>query len=103
MEYTGVWSGYGDSQGDMHSWTHEQDIDGGPSGISLQFEYTCCCNLNYMWIKILHLFISHLGLEDKVGVSAIQNEAGSEVNIFFYFVRYYYAAASGARWNTNNT
>lgn len=34
MEYTGVWSGYGDSQGDMHSWTHEEDIDGGPSGES---------------------------------------------------------------------
>ncbi|RVE51528.1 hypothetical protein evm_003798 [Chilo suppressalis] len=26
-EYTGVWSGYGDAQGDMQSWTQEDDID----------------------------------------------------------------------------
>ncbi|CAG9782000.1 unnamed protein product [Diatraea saccharalis] len=26
-EYTGLWSGYGDAQGDMQSWTQEDDID----------------------------------------------------------------------------
>lgn len=28
---------------------------------------------------------SHVGLEDRLGGGGTQNEAGSEVNIFFYF------------------
>ncbi|XP_052752649.1 E3 ubiquitin-protein ligase MYCBP2 isoform X3 [Galleria mellonella] len=31
LEYTGLWSGYGDAQGDIHSWTHEEDIEVGTS------------------------------------------------------------------------
>lgn len=51
MEYTGVWSGYGDSQGDMHSWTHDEDIDGGPSGelfVNKLNAFICFYNLKYV-------------------------------------------------------
>lgn len=32
LEYTGIWSGYGDAQGDMQSWTQEEEFDIGING-----------------------------------------------------------------------
>lgn len=39
MEYTGIWSGYGDAQGDMQSWTQEEEFDIGINGKNIQTLY----------------------------------------------------------------
>ncbi|XP_063374022.1 E3 ubiquitin-protein ligase MYCBP2 [Cydia amplana] len=48
-EYTGIWSGYGDAQGDMQSWTHEDDIDIGLNDINSiderKFPFSVQCDM----------------------------------------------------------